>query len=157
NAYPYEDLIKTNRKRSRDEFEYELMDTGIFAEDRYFDVFIEYAKGSPEDILIRISVVNRGPETAELDLLPTLWFRNTWSWADGGTKPVIQDLGQGRGSVALARHTDPYFLEWLPNHYLFCDRAVPLVFTENDTNNARLFGAPNSSPHTKDGINNFIV
>jgi len=157
NAYPYADLVDTNRQRSRIEFEYELIDTGIFAQDRYFDVFVEYAKRSPEDMLIKISVVNRGPETAELELLPTLWFRNTWSWFDGGTRPVIQDLGQGKCSVALARHTDPYFLEWLPDHYLFCDRSVPLLFTENETNSSRLFGAPNFGPHTKDGINNFIV
>ena len=91
-AYPYADLVETNRHRSRQELEYELLDTGVFDDDRYFDVFVEYAKAGPEDMLIKISVSNRGPEAASLHLLPTLWFRNTWSWADGGTKPVLQQV-----------------------------------------------------------------
>jgi hypothetical protein len=86
-AYPYADLIETNARRSRQELEYELLDTGVFDDDRYFDVFVEYAKADPEDLLIQISVANRGPEAADLHLLPTLWFRNTWSWADGGARP----------------------------------------------------------------------
>ena len=88
--FPYRDLVETNRRRSRDEFEYELLDTGVFDEDRYFDVFVEYAKPEPEDILIRITVHNRGPEDADLHLLPTLWFRNTWSWGDGTAKPSLR-------------------------------------------------------------------
>ena len=84
--YPYRDLIETNRSRSREEFEYELLDTGIFNEDRYFDVFVEYAKEGPEDVLIRITVHNRGPEAARLRVLPTLWFRNTWSWGEDRAK-----------------------------------------------------------------------
>ena len=95
-AYPYEDLIKTNRQRSRNELEYELLDTGVFDHDRYFDVFVEYAKAAPEDLLIKISICNRGPEPAALHVLPTLWFRNTWSWSDGGTKPLVRALEDGR-------------------------------------------------------------
>src|SRR5262245_21540721 len=95
-AYPYADLVATNRQRSRAELEYELIDTGIFDGDRYFDVVVEYAKAAPEDVLIRISIHNRGPETALLHVLPTLWFRNTWSWPDGGAKPVLQAI-QGVG------------------------------------------------------------
>jgi hypothetical protein len=94
-AFPYDDLVKTNRARSRREPEYELLDTGIFNDDRYFDVFVEYAKAAPEDILIRITVCNRGPEAAALQVLPTLWFRNTWSWAGGGPKPVLRSLDTG--------------------------------------------------------------
>ena len=88
-AFPYEDLVETNRNRSRHEFEYELLDTGIFNEDRYYDVFIEYAKEDPEEILIQISIANRGPEAATLHLIPTLWFRNTWSWEKESLKPLI--------------------------------------------------------------------
>src|SRR5579862_7869835 len=89
-AFPYDDLVKTNRLRNRSEMEYELLDTGVFDGDRYFDVFVEYAKKTPEDILIQISVCNRGPEAATLHVLPTLWFRNTWSWASGGVKPTLK-------------------------------------------------------------------
>src|SRR5271169_5479775 len=91
-AYPYELLIETNRRRSRQEPEYELLDTGIFAEDRYFDVLVEYAKAAPEDVLIRISVANRGPEAAAIHVLPTLWFRNTWSWGDAPHKPSLRQV-----------------------------------------------------------------
>lgn len=156
-AYPYEDLINTNRKRSRDELEYELLDTGIFNDDRYFDVFAEYAKADVEDILIKISVSNRGPEAATLHVLPTLWFRNTWSWADGGTKPILHKVENAAGSVIHAQHTDPLFQEFLSDYYLYCDGNVPLLFTENETNNVRLFGGQNASPYVKDGINNYLI
>src|SRR5579883_1157073 len=110
-AYPYEDLINTNRRRSRNELEYELLDTGVFDDDRYFDVFVEYAKAAPTDILVKISVVNRGPEAADLHVLPTLWFRNTWSWTEGGSKPVLQKF-EGTGySVVHAYHTDVLFTD----------------------------------------------
>ena len=99
--YPYRDLLDTNRRRSRDEFEYELLDTGIFDDDRYFDVFVEYAKGDPEDVLIKISVHNRGPEAAKLHVLPTLWYRNTWAWTEGEPKPV---LGQVTADKVHAYH-----------------------------------------------------
>ena len=145
-AYPYEDLVKTNRHRSRNEQEYELLDTGVFDDDRYFDVFVEYAKAAPDDLLIKISVCNRGPEPALLHVLPTLWFRNTWSWTDGGSKPLIRavdDDGNGR-AVICAHHTDPLFQESLTDYYLYCEGPVPLLFTENESNNARLFGKANN-------------
>ena len=113
--YPYRDLIETNRRRSREEFEYELLDTGIFDEDRYFDVFVEYAKEGPEDILIRITVHNRGPEAARLRVLPTLWFRNTWSWGEDERKPSLREVGPG---VIQATHHElgEYWLllRWRP-------------------------------------------
>ena len=93
--FPYRDLIETNRRRSREEFEYELLDTGVFDDDRYFDVFVEYAKEGPEDVLVRITVHNRGPEAARLRLLPTLWFRNTWSWGEDDRKPSLREAGAG--------------------------------------------------------------
>ena len=155
-AYPYADLVETNRRRSRQELEYELLDTGIFAEDRYFDVFVEYAKAGPQDMLIQISVSNRGPDAASLHLLPTLWFRNTWSWADGGAKPILQAV-EHAASVIQAHHPDPLFQESLPDAYLYCEGAAALLFTENETNHERLFGTPNASPYVKDGINNYVV
>ncbi|WP_026103385.1 MGH1-like glycoside hydrolase domain-containing protein [Pseudanabaena sp. PCC 6802] len=156
-VFPYEDLVKTNKQRSRDELEYELLDTGVFDEDRYFDVFVEYAKADCEDILIKISVANRGPETATLHLLPTIWFRNTWSWADGGSKPILQRAKDGGNTIIHAHHTDEVFQEWIKDYYLYCEGNVPLLFTENETNTARLFGSPNTSSYVKDGINNYIV
>ncbi len=156
-AYPYGDLIETNRRRGRNELEYELLDTGVFNEDRYFDVFVEYAKNDPEDLLIKISVVNRGPEAASLHVLPTLWFRNTWSWEGGGSKPILQRVEHTGASVISVHHTDPLFQESLPDYFLYAEGDVPLLFTENETNNERLFGAPNASPYVKDGINNYVV
>jgi hypothetical protein len=156
-AYPYEDLIKTNGQRSRDKLEYELLDTGIFDEDRYFDVFVEYAKADFEDILIKISVSNRGPDVATLHVLPTLWFRNTWSWSDGSSKPILQKVENEGHRIIHAHHTEPLFQESLDNYYLYCDGNVPLLFTENETNHARLFAGTNTSPYVKDGINNYLV
>ena len=112
-AFPYLDLVETNRRRSREDFEYELLDTGIFDQDRYFDVFVEYAKADPEDILIRISVHNRGPEAAELDLLPTLWFRNTWSWGQDSIKPTMRQVENGTILASHARAGRPHArLRW---------------------------------------------
>ena len=109
--FPYRDLVETNRKRSREDFEYELLDTGIFDADRYFDVFVEYAKAAPEDILIKISVHNRGPEAAELHLLPTLWFRNTWSWEQGRSQTLSEPGGQtGRVWPHTARLASARFI-----------------------------------------------
>src|SRR6476659_9723465 len=156
-AYPYGDLIETNRRRGRQELEYELLDTGIFNEDRYFDVFVEYAKNDPEDLLIKISVSNRGPEAASLDVLPTLWFRNTWSWEGGGSKPILQRVAHKNASVISVHLTDPLFQELLADYFLYAEGDVPLLFTENETNNERLFGAPNASPYVQDGINNAVV
>src|SRR5271170_631860 len=150
--FPYLNLIQTNRGRNRFDMEYELLDTAIFNEDRYFDVFVEYAKEGPEDVLIQISVVNRGPEAAELHVLPTLWFRNTWTWWPGTPKPSLKQVpGQKGAQVIAAYQTD------LGERYLYCEGDVPLLFTENETNNQRIFGTPNNSPYVKDGINNYVV
>jgi hypothetical protein len=154
-AYPYDDLVKTNRGRSRDEMEYELLDTGVFDQDRYFDIFVEYAKDSPDDILVQITAFNRGPEKAELHLLPTLWFRNDWaSWIAGhGEKPLLNQIKKPAGTSAMAAQHSI-----LGTYYLYCDGDVPLLFTENETNNERLFPEyPNASPYVKDGINNYVV
>ena len=156
-AYPYADLVNTNRGRNRNEAEYELLDTGVFDDDRYFDVFVEYAKESPDDMLIQISVSNRGKKAASLHVVPTLWFRNTWSWPKGGSKPVLKLVKGSKCSVIHAHHTDPLFQESLADHYLYCEGTVPLLFTENETNTQRIFGTPNRSPYVKDGINNYIV
>ena len=108
-AYPYNDLVETNRRRGRHEPEYELLDTGVFDEDRYFDVFVEYAKAAPEDVLIKITVCNRGPAAAILHVLPTLWFRNTWSWTGGGSKPVLKQVASKGHAVVHAHHTGSLF------------------------------------------------
>jgi hypothetical protein len=153
-AYPYDRLVAENRRRGRTELEYELIDTGVFDGDRYFDVFVEYAKASPSDLLVRITAHNRGPEAAELHLLPTLWFRNTWSWPGGGTKPVIRRAGAG---VIAAAHTDELFRGSLGNHFLYCGGGPTLLFTENETNAERLFGSPNASPYVKDAFHSLVV
>ncbi len=157
-AFPYSDLVETNRKRSREEFEYELLETGVFNDDRYFDVFVEYAKGDAEDILVRITAANRGPEPADLHLLPTLWFRNDWSaWiADSNRadrKPSLRQVKAPAGvSVVAVEH--PLLGELV----LSCDGNVPLLFTENETNHVRLFpGQSNESAYVKDGINDCVV
>src|SRR5215469_3064448 len=151
-AYPYLDLIQTNRARNRRDLEYELLDTGIFNEDRYFDVFVEYAKQDPEDLLIEISVFNRGPEPASLHVLPTLWFRNTWTFWAGTPKPSLKQVSGQRGvATVAASHAE------LGDRYLYCEGEAPLLFTENETNNWRLFGGQNASPYVKDGINNYVV
>ncbi len=146
--YPYRDLIDTNRGRSREEFEYELLDTGVFNDDRYFDVFVEYAKEGPEDLLVRITVCNRGPEAARLRVLPTLWFRNTWSWGDEEPKPSLRAAGPG---VIHASHHE------LGEYWLSCDGASELLFTENESNNERLWAQPNASPYVKDAFHSYIV
>ena len=146
--FPYQDLVETNRRRSREEFEYELLDTGVFDEDRYFDVFVEYAKAEPEDLLIRITVYNRGPESAVLHLLPTLWFRNNWSWEQNVPKP---SLGQIAGGTIRAAHPQ------LGDHTLSCEGGPELLFTENESNASRLWGQANPSPYVKDAFHEFVV
>ncbi len=145
--FPYRDLLETNRRRTREELEYELVDTRIFDDDRYFDVFLEYAKEGPEDILIRVSVHNRGPEAARLQLLPTLWFRNTWSWGDEGEKPVLR----GQGGAIVASHPE------LGDYTLSCDGAPELLFTENETNSQKLWGQTNSTPYVKDAFHRHVI
>jgi hypothetical protein len=150
-AFPYEDLIETNRRRGKQDLEYELLDTGIFDDDRYFDVTVEYAKTSPDDILMLVTAVNRGPDAAQLDLLPTLWFRNTWSWGDETPKPELSTGPQDGLASVIALHHE--LGEWR----LTADAGAELLFCENETNNSRLFGAPNASPYVKDGINDHVV
>lgn len=156
-AYPYNDLVTTNRGRGKQDPEYELLDTGVFDDNRYFDVFVEYAKGAPEDLLMKITAINRGAEAAPLHLLPTLWFRNTWTQSGGGSKPILERVASGGTATVRARHTDPLFLESLDEYHLYCDADVPLLFTENETNNARLFGGTNASPYVKDAFHNFVI
>jgi hypothetical protein len=155
--FPYNDLVETNRNRNRYELEYELLDTGIFNDDRYFDIFVEYAKAGTEDILIKISIANRGPEAAPIHVLPTLWFRNTWSWRDGGAKPVLTKLEGTGNSVVHAHINDTLLDKYIQDYYFYCDGVAPLLFTENETNQQRIFGTSNAAPYVKDSINNYVV
>jgi hypothetical protein len=146
-AYPYADLVETNRARSRHEPEYELIDTGVFDDDRYFDVEVEYAKASPEDTLVRITAHNRAPDEAVLHLLPTLWFRNTWFRHPHATRPLLWDAA----GVVVAEH------EELGTMHLHVDDVATLVFTDNETNTARLAGRPNATPWVKDAFHTWLV
>jgi Glycosyl hydrolase family 63 C-terminal domain len=151
-AFPYGDLVATSKKRTRTEMEYELLDTGVFQQDRYFDVFVEYAKNTAEDILIQISVFNRGPESAALHVLPTLWFRNTWTWWPGTPKPALKQISGNKDSrVVVASH------QTLGDRHLYCEGNPSLLFTENETNNERIFGSSNVSAYVKDAINDYVV
>jgi hypothetical protein len=151
-AYPYDELVAANKKRSRHEVEFELLDTGIFDDDRYFDVFVEYAKAAPEDILIRISIANRGPDEATVHVLPTLWFRNTWTWTPGAPKPrVSAGTGAGGTRAIMASHAE------LGEIHLDCEGEPTLLFTENETNNKRLFATENPAPFVKDAIHDYLV
>src|SRR3954465_14526508 len=145
-AFPYAELVEVNRKRSREDAEYELLDTGVFDDDRYFDVFVEYAKAGPDEILMRVTAHNRGPEPAELHLLPTAWFRNTWSWEGGTAKPSLRAAGPGRVAVEHPK---------LGNYTLLVEGDAELLFCENETNVRRLYGA-NVSGYFKDGINDYV-
>jgi hypothetical protein len=146
--FPYDDLVRTNKCRSRGESEYELLDTGVLDSDCYFDVFVEYAKANPEDILIRITVHNRGPEKAHLHLLPTLLFRNTWSWKEGSAKPSLRQVGAG----AIVG-----FQAQLGDWTLRCEGNPDLLFTENESNAIRLWGQPNRSPYVKDAFHDYVI
>src|SRR5579859_1896988 len=147
-AFPYDELIAENKRRGRGEPEWELLDTGVFADDRYFDVTIEYAKADPTDVFIRISSTNRGPEAAPVHLIPTLWFRNTWAWGGDSEQPQLSIVEQ---ALVRARHPT------LGEYWLACSGATDLLFTDNETNATRLWGAPNRSRYVKDGINDAIV
>ena len=157
--FPYDELVAINKLRGRRDMEHELLDTGVFDSDRYFDIFVEYAKNGPEDVLIQISICNRSGESAPLDVLPTLWFRNTWSWTTCGCtnsdllgKPSIRAFPCASGfRVIEARH------DLLGKRFLYCEGDVPLLFTENETNTERIFGTANASPFVKDAINNYVV
>jgi hypothetical protein len=151
-AFPYGQLVENNRQRTRQDTEYELFDTGVFHDNRYFDVLVEYAKATPDDILIRLTVTNRGPVAATLALLPTLWFRNTWSWDHTEKRPQLR-VGRKTASYVTieAEHAT------LGPRWLLCAGAPELLFTENETNSWRLFGLPNRAPYVKDSINEYIV
>jgi hypothetical protein len=158
-TYPYTDLVTENRSRGRSAPEYELLDTGVFAQDRYFDVTVEYAKIAPDDILIRISAANRGPDAAPLHVLPTLWFRNTWAWGRDGRRPELRRVelppspdafGTTRSLVRATHHQ-------LGEYWLACDCGPELLFTENESNAERLWGVPNRRAYVKDGINEAVV
>ncbi len=153
-AFPYTQLVEENRRRDRHSLEFELLDTGVFDADRYFDVFVEYAKAAPEDILIQVTVTNRGPETRTLHVLPTLWFRNIWSWNPVQTRPVLKvNPTDSKTNVAVVEAVHPT----LGTRWLHCNGTAELLFTENETNFERLFGVSNTSPYVKDGINDFLV
>ena len=151
-AFPYLQLVEENRRRGKNEPEFELIDTGVFDDDRYFDVVVEYAKNSSEEILIRITAHNRGPEAADLHILPTIWFRNRWSWNPGRKRPALQAEKGTPGAVAIRAEEEHYGRRWL-----ICEGSPELLFTENETNNQRLFGVPNRTPYVKDGINSYVV
>ncbi len=147
-AFPYRQLLEENRRRGRSEREFELLDTGVFNESRYFDVFVEYAKADVEDILVRITVHNRRPDPASVHVLPTVWFRNTWSWGPGNPKP---SLTRCDGQEAAIELTEPE----LGRRWLVCEGTPELLFTENETNTLRLFNYNNGMLHTKDAINDY--
>ena len=149
-TFPYDDLVEGNRKRGRNELEYELLHTGAFEGNRYFDVFVEYAKESPEDILMLVTVENRGPDEATLHVLPTLWFRNRWAWGRDNPHPSLESVAGHPGTVR-ATEAD------LGERYLYCEGPGRLLFTENETNAQRLFGSENRTPYVKDGVHDCVV
>src|SRR5262249_54041226 len=147
--FPYRTLVEGNRARTKHEPELELLDTGVFDGDRYFDVFVEYAKASPNDILAKITVFNRGDEPAEIDVLPHLWFRNAWLWREDAVKPELT-LERNGSEKIVAHHPD------LGEYHLFFEGDAEPLFTENETNTARLFGVEGSG-HYKDAFHAFVV
>jgi hypothetical protein len=150
-AFPYADLVDTNRRRGRNELEYELLDTKVFDGDRYFDVFVEYAKAATDDVLCRITVANRGPEPAPIHVLPTLWFRNTWSWTPNAQKPLVRAVPDGGNAAIGAEHAE------LGSRTLLCEGTPELIFTENESNDERLSGKPNKSAWVKDAFHRLVV
>jgi hypothetical protein len=150
--FPYDQLVQTSRDRSREEMEFELVDTGVFAESRYFDIFVEYAKAAPDDLLIQISAVNRGAQTAKLHILPHLWFRNTWWLEKAAEKPILRRLEAEDGTLSVhAQHAE------LGDYYLHCQGAAELLFTENESNTQRLTGVPNAAAYVKDAFHEAVV
>src|ERR1700741_1873303 len=146
--FPYGSLVTENRRRGKLDPEYELIDTGVFDDDRYFDVFVEYAKGGADYILIRITAANRGPEATIIHLLPHLWFRNTWSWGTGGSKPSLEVK---QDHLVSAKHGQ------LGTFLLHAEGSPTLVFCENETNFERLYSVDNPGPYRKDGIGEGLV
>jgi glycogen debranching enzyme len=152
-AFPYTKLVEENRRRGRRDREYELLETGVFDDDRYFDVTVEYAKAAPDDILVRITATNRGPEPATLHLLPTLWYRNTWAWDSmSSERPTLR-----AGNAAFGHATIEGDHPSLGARWLYCEGTPELLFTQNETNTERLWRVPNARPYVKDGINDYLV
>ncbi len=151
-AYPYDQLLRENAKRTRKDPEYELIDTGVFNESRYFDVFVEYAKATAEDVLIRITAWNRGPEPAKLHILPTLWFRNRWSWGENYDPPQIYRVDGPPGSALMELNEYHYGKRWL-----LMEGAPELLFTENETNMERLFQQKSRTPYVKDAFHRYVI
>src|SRR6266700_4198115 len=149
--FPYGQLVEENRRRGKNQPEFELLDTGVLNDDRYLDVFVEYAKADTEDILVKITVANRGPEAANLRLLPTVWFRNTWSWGGRERRPEMHQARPAPNPVIELNHDQP------GNRWLHCEGSPELLFTENETNARRLFATENGTPYVKDSINDFVV
>ena len=157
-AYPYADLVETNRRRTRNEMEYELLDTGVFNDDRYFDVFVEYAKAGPEDILVQITAVNRGPEAAELHLLPTLWFRNDWSAWIAESNRAARNRTSSRSRQRRARARSRQRIRMLGEYDpLLRRRRAAALHRERNQPRAAFPGQTNASPYVKDGINDCVV
>jgi len=150
--FPYTALVEENRRRDRRAPEFELIDTGVFEADRYFDVVVEYAKAAPDDVLIRITATNRGPEPAALELLPTVWYRNTWSWDVPASERPSLRAGESAGHAVIEGDHATLGARWL-----YCEGAPELLFTDNDTNVQRLYQQPNARPWVKDGINDYVV
>ena len=149
--FPYDQLVEENRRRDKRQPEFELFDTGVFSHDRYFDVIVEYAKGDTEDILIKITITNRGPEAANLRVLPTVWFRNTWSWGRQDYRPELRQARLAPNPMIELNDDQP------GTRWLHCEGSPELLFTENETNFRRLFGVENHTLYVKDGINDYIV
>jgi hypothetical protein len=147
-AFPYQQLIDENNKRGKSDLEFELIDTGVFDQDRYFDIFIEYAKNNPEDILIKITVYNRSSSEASLNILPTIWFRNTWSWNHDSYKPDLTVTDKSSIRIHHKKYDD---------YFIYCDGVPELLFTDNDSNNKKLYAVNGQTGYFKDGINNYIV
>src|ERR1700720_2784628 len=146
--FPYGQLVDVNRQRSRLEYEFELIETNVFDQDRYFDIFVEYAKNDSDDTLGRVTVINRGPETASLHLLPTVWFRNTWSWGYGTPRPELSRYDSH--TIGLRERSLGEFKFWLED-------APRQLYTENESNNERLWNSPNAQPYTKDAFHRFLI
>lgn len=153
-AYPYDELLRENAARNRYQMEYELIDTGVFDESRYFDVDVEYAKLAAEDLLIRITVSNRGPDEAGITVLPTLWFRNTWSWGRDDRRPKLSNYSSIKSDGSPAILAEHWHLE---QYALYCEEPDDLLFTENETNMRRLFDTDSASPYVKDAFHNYVI
>lgn len=156
-AYPYRELVEENRRRDRNALEYELLDTGVFDDNRYFDVLIEYAKADPEDILIQITVTNRGPDPKTITVLPTLWFRNTWSWEENAEKPLLK-LSDTQPDFSAIEASHPE----LGARWLYCQQAgmatdSSVLLTENETNYQAVFNVANTTPYVKDAFHRYVI